>query len=337
MKAALVHEYKQPLQITDVDRPAPAEDEVLIEIEACGVCHSDLHLAEGDWPQFKRLIKMPFIPGHEVVGRVIEKGGAVEHLSIGDRVGVAWLHWSCGECELCREGLENLCPRQSITGASVDGGFAQFIKAKASHALKVPDSLSSEEAAPLFCAGVTVYRAIKKAGIKPGQRVAIFGIGGLGHLAVQIANAFGGRVIAVDVADEKLELARSLGAEKTINATTTDPAKELRSMGGAHVAVVTIGSKAAYNSAFSSIRSAGSLVVVGFPSEDISFPAIMMREMKIFSAATGTRQDVAEVLEMAAGGKIRCQVETRQLDEINEILEDMRRGRITGRVVLSFK
>ncbi len=337
MKAALVHDYKQPLQIEEVARPAIAEDEVLVEVEACGVCHSDLHLAEGDWPQLKRLIKMPFIPGHEVVGRVVEKGSAVEHLSIGDRVGVAWLHWSCGECELCREGLENLCPRQSITGASVDGGFAQFIKAKASHTLKVPDSLSSEEAAPLFCAGVTVYRAIKKADIKPGQRVAVFGIGGLGHLAVQIAKAFGAEVIAIDVADEKLELARSLGAEKTVNAATADPAKELRSMGGAHVAVVTIGSKAAYNSAFFSIRAAGSLVVVGFPSEDISFPAIMMREMKILSAATGTRQDVADVLEMAASGKIRCRVETRQLDEINEILEDMRRGRISGRVVLAFK
>ncbi|HEY7546627.1 MAG TPA: zinc-dependent alcohol dehydrogenase [Blastocatellia bacterium] len=337
MKAALVQEYKQPLQITDVDRPTIAEDEVLVEVEACGVCHSDLHLAEGDWPQLKRLIKMPFIPGHEVVGHVVEKGQAVTDLSIGDRVGVAWLHWSCGECELCREGLENLCPRQSITGASVDGGFAQFIKAKASHTLKVPDSLSSEEAAPLFCAGVTVYRAIKKAEIKPGQRVAVFGIGGLGHLAVQIAKAFGAKVIAVDVSDEKLEFARSLGAETTINAAATDAAKELRSMGGAHVVVVTIGSKAAYNSAFSSVRSAGTLVVVGFPSEEISFPAIMMREMKIISTATGTRQDVAEVLEMAASGKIRCQVEARQLDEVNEIFEDMRRGRITGRIVLTFK
>ncbi|MEW6208949.1 MAG: alcohol dehydrogenase catalytic domain-containing protein [Acidobacteriota bacterium] len=337
MKAALVHEYKQPLRIEDVARPAIAEDEILIEVEACGVCHSDLHLSEGDWPQLKRLVKMPFIPGHEVVGHIVEKGEAVSHLSIGDRVGVAWLHWSCGECELCREGLENLCPKQSITGASVDGGFAQFIKAKASHALKVPDSLSSAEAAPLFCAGVTVYRAIRKADIKPGQRVAVYGIGGLGHLAVQIAKAFGAEVIAVDVSDEKLELARSLGARKTINAATSDAAKELRSMGLAHVVVVTIGSKAAYTSAFYSVRAAGSLVVVGFPSEDISFPAIMMREMKILSAATGTRWDVAEVLEMAASGKIRCRVETRQLDEINQILDEMRQGRISGRVVLTFK
>ncbi|HKP84645.1 MAG TPA: zinc-dependent alcohol dehydrogenase, partial [Blastocatellia bacterium] len=262
MKAAIVRQYKQPLQIEETEKPAPGPDEVLIKVETCGVCHSDLHIAEGDWPPLLKVIKNPVIPGHEVVGRVVEKGEAVDNLEIGDRVGVAWVHWTCGVCELCREGRENLCQRQMITGATVDGGYAEFMKAKATHVMKVPDSLSSEEAAPFFCAGVTVYRAIKNAGIEPGQRVAIFGIGGLGHLAVQIARAFGAEVIAVDIAEDKLDLARSLGAGAAINAATSDAVKEIRKLGGAHVAVVTSGAKAAYDSAFYATRSSGTLVVV---------------------------------------------------------------------------
>lgn len=334
MKAAIVREFKQPLEIAEADKPSPGPDEVLIEVEACGVCHSDLHIAEGDWPPLLRIIKKPLIPGHEVVGRVVEKGEAVTNLDVGDRVGVAWTHWTCGQCDLCREGRENLCPSQMITGATVDGGYAEFIKARASHALKVPDSLTSEEAAPLFCAGVTVYRAIKNAGIRPGQRVAIFGIGGLGHLAVQIAKSFGAEVIAVDIADDKLELARSLGAAITIDAVKEDAVKQIKRMGGAHVAVVTSAAKAAYDSAFYAVRSSGTLVVVGMPAENLSFPAIMMREIKITSSATGTREDLREVLEMAAGGKVKCLVETRPLEQINEVFDQMRRAQIKGRVVI---
>jgi propanol-preferring alcohol dehydrogenase len=335
MKAAVVREFKQPLSIENVETPAIAPDEVLIKVEACGVCHSDLHIAEGDWTQLKRMIKTPLIPGHEVVGHVVEVGEQVSNLEKGDRVGVAWLHWSCGECELCKEGRENLCSKQQITGASVDGGYAEYIKAKASHAAKVPDALDSYEAAPLFCAGVTVYRAIKNAGVQAGQRVAIFGIGGLGHLAVQIAKTFGAEVIAVDIAEDKLELARRLGADHTLNATTVDVVKHLRSMGGAHVAVVTSAAKAAYDQAFYAIRSSGTLAVVGMPADDLTFPAIMMREITITSSATGTREDLREVLDLAAQGKVRCQIETSPLERINEIFDQMRRAQITGRVVLA--
>ncbi|MFY9554539.1 MAG: zinc-dependent alcohol dehydrogenase [Blastocatellia bacterium] len=335
MKAAIIREYKQPIQIEDTDIPEPGADEVLIKVEACGVCHSDLHIAEGDWPHLQRIIKRPLIPGHEVAGRVVVKGDAVTKLEVGDRVGVAWTHWTCGECELCKEGHENLCSKQMITGASVDGGYAEYIKAKASHTLKVPDTLSSEEAAPLFCAGVTVYHAIKISGIKPGQRLAIYGVGGLGHLAVQIAKCFGAQVIAIDISGDKLEFARRLGADITMNATTDDVVKQIRRMGGAHVAVVTSASKSAYDSAFYAVRSCGTLMVVGMPAEDLSFPAIMMREMRIMSSATGTREDMREVLELAAAGRVKCQVETRRLEEVNEVFDEMRRARITGRVVLT--
>lgn len=334
MKAAIVREYKQPLQIEEIPSPTPDSDEVLIKVEACGVCHSDLHIAEGDWTHLLRIIKRPLIPGHEAVGRVVQVGDKVSNLKVGDRVGVAWTHWTCGECELCKEGHENLCSSQSITGATVDGGYAELMTAKASHALKVPDFLSSEEAAPLFCAGVTVYHAIKKSGIKPGQRLAVYGIGGLGHLAVQIGKCFGAQVIAIDIADDKLEFARRLGADITINASA-DVAKQIRKMGGAHVAVVTSAAKAAYDSAFYAVRSSGTLMVVGMPAEDLSFPAIMMREISIMSSATGTREDVREVLELAALGRVRCQVETRPLDQVNEVFDEMRQAKITGRVVLT--
>ncbi len=336
MKAAVIHEYKQPLAIEAVEKPTLAADEVLIQVEACGVCHSDLHIAEGDWQPLLRIIKRPLIPGHEVVGRVVDKGESVTALAVGDRVGVAWVYWTCGECDLCREGHENLCRHQVITGAMVDGGFAEFIKAKASHALRVPDALTSEEAAPLFCAGVTVYRAIKRAKVEPGQRLAVFGIGGLGHLAVQVARHFSAQVIAVDVSEEKLQIARSFGAEMTINAAAEDVVKAMRKLGGLHAAVVTSGAKAAYDSAFYAVRPGGRLIVVGMPAEPLTFPAIMMREITITSAATGTRDDLREVLQLAAEGRVRCLIETQKLDAINDIFDAMRGGKIAGRVVLTF-
>jgi D-arabinose 1-dehydrogenase-like Zn-dependent alcohol dehydrogenase len=180
MKAAVLREFKKPLTIEEVDRPKPGAGEVLIKMEACGVCHSDLHVADGDWSQLAGIVKKPLILGHEIAGRVIEKGPGVRDFEVGDRVGVPWIHWTCGECQFCLEGNENLCTGQKITGVTVDGGYAEFVKAPASHALKIPEGLSSVEAAPLFCAGVTVYRALKHARVSPGQRLAVFGVGGLG-------------------------------------------------------------------------------------------------------------------------------------------------------------
>jgi propanol-preferring alcohol dehydrogenase len=337
MKAAILREFKKPVAIEEVERPKPEAQEVLIEVEACGVCHSDLHVADGDWPQMARIIKLPLVLGHEVAGRVVETGTGVRDLRVGDRVGVAWLHWSCGECELCREGNENLCVRQKVTGVTVDGGYAEFMKAPASHALKIPDALSSVDAAPLFCAGVTVYRALKQAKISRGQRLAIFGIGGLGHLAVQIGIALGAEIAAIDISDEKLALAKSLGAAHTFNAASADVAKEFRKMGGAHVALVTSAAKAAYDMAFNCIRPSGTLLVVGLPAENISFPPILMagREIRIHASAVGTRQDLSETLAMAAAGKVRCETATRPLAQAGEVLDELRRGSVSGRIVLT--
>ena len=337
MKAAILHDFKKPLSIEEVERPLLEADEVLIQVEACGACHSDLHVADGDWTQLAGIVKRPLILGHEIAGQVVDRGEAVTDLQIGDRVGVPWIHWSCGECEFCREGNENLCSRQKITGVTVDGGYAEFVKAPATHALKIPDGLSALEAAPLFCAGLTVYRALKCAGIVGGQRLAVFGIGGLGHLAVQLGRAFGAELTAIDISEEKLELARSFGATHTLNAATTDVIKELRRKGRVHVSLVTSAAKAAYDMAFYCVRPTGTLLVVGLPAENICFPPILMAagEIRIQASTVGTRQDLREVLAMAAAGKVRCQVAARPLAQVNEALDQLRKGQVSGRIVLT--
>jgi alcohol dehydrogenase, propanol-preferring len=337
MKAAILRELKRPLSIEEAAEPQPDADEVLIEVEGCGVCHSDLHVAEGDWPQIVPITKVPLILGHEIAGRVVEKGASVSNLELGDRVGVPWVHWTCGECEFCREGNENLCSKQKITGVTVDGGYAEFVKAPASHALKIPDELSCIEAAPLFCAGVTVYRALKRAKVKPGQRLAVFGVGGLGHLAVQIGHGLGAIVTAIDVTDEKLAQAKELGASVTLNSVTGNVVKEIRRAGGAHAAMVASAAKAAYDTAFRCVRPTGSLLVVGLPSEPICFPAIQMvaLEVDIQASSVGTREDIKELLAMAAAGKIHSQITTRPLADANEVLAKLREGGVSGRIVLT--
>jgi propanol-preferring alcohol dehydrogenase len=336
MKAAVLREFKTPLTIEDVDQPRPDAEEVLLEVEACGVCHSDLHVADGDWPQLVPITKRPLILGHEIAGRVVEKGASVPHLEVGDRVGVPWVYWTCGECDFCREGNENLCVKQKITGLTVDGGYAEFVKVPASHATRIPEGLAAIDAAPLFCAGVTVYRALKHAKIQPGQRLAVFGIGGLGHLAVQIGVGLGALVTAIDVSDEKLAQAKSLGASATLNAASVNVVKELRRTGGVHTALVTSASKKAYDTAFPCVRPTGTLLVVGLPSESLCFPAILMAatEVRIQASSVGTREDLEEVLALGAAGKVRCQTATRPLAQVNEVLEQLRHGQVSGRIVL---
>jgi propanol-preferring alcohol dehydrogenase len=337
MKAAVLHEIRKPLAVEEVERPRPGDNDVLIQVEACGVCHSDLSIADGDWKQFAGITKLPLIVGHEVAGKVVEVGSGVRDLKPGDRVGVPWIHWSCGECEFCRDDFENLCSKQKITGLTVDGGYAEFVKAPASHATKIPDAVPSIQAAPLFCAGVTVYRAIVQARPQRGERLAVFGVGGLGHLAIQIAVNMGLEVAAIDVADDKLALAQSLGAAHTFNAGTTNVVKEMRRRGSAHIVLVTSGSKAAYDTAFYCVRPTGTLLAVGLPANEISFPAIMMAagEVNIKASAVGTREDLRQVLALAAEGKLHVQVASRPLAEANAVLDEMRAGKVSGRIVLT--
>lgn len=337
MQAALLHSFGSALTLEEVPRPVPKAGEVLIQVEACGVCHSDLHVADGDQPSLRAITKTDLIPGHEVVGRVVELGAAVSGVSVGERVGVAWTHATCGTCEPCLEGLENLCRKAVITGVMVDGGFADYMVARASHVMPVPAELGAVEAAPLFCAGLTVYRALKNAGVGAGQRVAVFGVGGLGHVALQIARAWGAEVIALDLDESKLALARELGASLTFHAGNADDIKALRKKGGVHVAVVTSAAKAAYDTAFKCLRPGGTLSVVGLPAEPLSFSALALVgiEARVLGSSVGTRDDLRAVLQLAAQGKLRCITETQPLEQVNQVFERMRRGQIAGRVVLT--
>jgi alcohol dehydrogenase, propanol-preferring len=336
MRAAVLHEFGQPLVLEDVPRPVPQEGEVLLQVEACGVCHSDLHLIRGDWPAFAKLVKRPLIPGHEVVGRVVEIGKTVAEELLDARVGVSWVFWSCGHCLTCREGRENICQNRAITGVTVNGGYAEFMIAKATHVIAIPDSLSATAAAPLFCAGVTVYRALRSAEVLRGQRVAVLGIGGLGHLAIQIARAMEAEVIAIDVDDAKLSLALESGAQQSFNSAKRDIGAELRNSGGVHLALVATPAKSAYDLAFTVLRPGGAVMIVGLPSEPLTFDAVKLarNEARILTSVVGTRQDVRGTLALADTDKLKCHVESRPLAQINEILNAMHSGTLLGRVVL---
>ncbi len=328
MKAAVLQSIGSPLVIEDVPTPSPGSGEVLIKVEACGVCHSDLHLADGDWDLLRPITKIPVILGHEVAGTVAALGEGVTSRALGDRVGVPWIYWSCGECEFCKENREILCLKQKITGCGVDGGFAEYMIAPATHATKLPSSLSAAEAAPLLCAGVTVYRALKQAGLAAG---------GLGHLAIQIARAKGASVAAIDMTDDKLELGKSLGAEWTVNASTEAVHKRMRAIGGAHIALVTSASPAAYETALRCLRRGGTMAVVGMANEPFKGSAVSLGsgETRIVASAVGTRDDLRELFELVEQHPIRCKIETRPLDQVGQVFEELKRGAVLGRIVLT--
>jgi len=334
MKAAVVRAFGQPLVIEEVPVPRPGSGEVLVKIEACGVCHTDLHAAEGDWPVKPQ---PPFIPGHEGVGAVVAVGAGVSHVKEGDRVGIPWLHSACGYCEHCLGGWETLCERQQNTGYSVNGSFAQYALANANYVGHLPKGIGYVEIAPVLCAGVTVYKGLKMTDTRPGDWVVISGIGGLGHMAVQYAKAMGLNVAAVDVDDGKLALARRLGATVTVNARSTDPAAFLKKeIGGAHGALVTAVSPKAFEQALGMMRRRGTVSLVGLPPG--SFPldifGMVLNGITVRGSIVGTRLDLQESLEFAAQGKVAATVAAEKLENINDIFARMHKGEIEGRIVL---
>lgn len=337
MKAAVVREFGAPLVIEEVAVPRPGRGEILVEVAASGVCHTDLHAAHGDWPVKPN---PPFIPGHEGVGTIVAVGEGVTHIKEGDRVGVPWLYSACGHCEHCLGGWETLCESQQNTGYSVNGGFAQFTLADAGYVGRLPDSVGFVEIAPVLCAGVTVYKGLKMTDTRPGQWVVISGIGGLGHMAVQYARAMGLNVAAVDVDDAKLELARRLGASVTVNAMKEDPAAVIkREIGGAHGALVTAVSPRAFDQAQNMLRRGGTLVLNGLPPGDFPLPifATVLNGITVRGSIVGTRQDLQEALDFAAEGKVAATVQTGRLEDINDIFGRMIDGKIEGRIVLDMK
>ncbi len=339
MKAAVAHKLKTPLVIEEVPIPEPGYGDLLVKVTACGVCHSDLHAIDGDWTPPPVL---PLIPGHEVAGTIARTGPGVTGFSVGDAVGVPWMYSSCGACEFCLAGMETICKSGEATGYTKPGGYAEYMVAPAAFVARLPAGADPFAMAPILCAGVTTYRGLKRTGARPGQWVAIVGIGGLGHIAVQYARAMGLRVAAVDVASEKLALAKSLGAEVLINGAETDAVAALQQeIGGAHAAVVTAVATKAFEQAISMLRPAGTVAYIGLPggkADEIrtSISAITNWELTIRGSNVGTRLDLHEAVAFAANGLVKATIRTAPLADINTILDDMRKGRIVGRVVLSF-
>ena len=337
MKAAVVREFGKPLAVEEVPVPEPGRGQVLVKVAASGVCHTDLHAAEGDWP-----VKPtpPFIPGHEAVGIVAETGQDVVGLKEGDRVGIPWLHTACGHCDHCVSGWETLCESQQNTGYSVDGGYAEYALADSAYVGHLPAHLDFMELAPILCAGVTVYKGLKETDTRPGEWVMISGIGGLGHMAVQYAKAMGLHVLAVDIADDKLALAKELGAELTVNAAQENAAAfAQKHIKGAHGALVTAVSPKAFSQALGMLRRHGTLSLNGLPPGDFPLPIfdVVLKRLTVRGSIVGTRKDLHEALDFAAEGRVKAHVHSGSLDDINTIFDTMRQGAIDGRIVLSMQ
>ncbi|MFP8882932.1 MULTISPECIES: zinc-dependent alcohol dehydrogenase [Streptomyces] len=333
MRAAVVRTLGEPLVIEDRPDPRPGPAQVSIRVEASGLCHTDIHAARGDWPVKPN---PPFIPGHEGVGIIERLGDDVTHLSVGQRVAVPWLGWACGRCEHCLSGWETLCERQKNTGYGVDGGHAEMMLAHADFAQPVPDGIDPREAAPLTCAGVTTYKAVKVAGVGPTDLVAVSGIGGLGHLAVQYAKIAGATVAAVDVTDDKLSLAAELGADILIDARKEDPAEVLRKHGGAHAAIALAVDDRATEALQRGLRRGGKLVLVSLPAGGaLRVPVFdtVLNGTSVIGSIVGTRQDLAEVFALHAAGRTKVIYETRPLEAVNDCIEEILGGHVRARVV----
>ncbi len=333
MKAAVVREFKQPLVIEERPIPVPGPGEVVVQIEASGLCHTDIHAAHGDWPVRPT---PPFVPGHEGVGIVTDVGRGVARLKLGDRVALPWLGYACGHCEYCVSGWETLCEQQRNTGYSVDGGFAEYARAAADYAGIVPAGVDPFDAAPLTCAGVTTYKAVKVSGARSSDLVAVFGIGGLGHLAVQYAKIAGASVVAVDVTEEKLAMARHLGADHTVNAAQEDPVAAIKRLGGADQAIALAVSPRAFEQAFGSLRRRGTLVFVALPADNsVQIPIFetVLNGITIVGSIVGTRRDLAEVFELHRDGRTHVVRETRPLSSVNQAIDDVLQARTSARIV----
>jgi len=334
MRAAVVPGFGQPLIIEERAIPEPGPGQVVVAMEASGLCHTDIHAANGDWPVKPTV---PFIPGHEGVGIVTAVGDGVTAPAVGTRVAVPWLGYACGTCRYCLTGWETLCQAQRNTGYSVDGCYAEYFLAEAAFATPVPAGIDPAAAAPLTCAGVTTYKAVKVGNVRPGDLVLVSGVGGLGHLAVQYAKIFGGTVAAVDVTDEKLQLARDLGADIVIDARAEDPAAVIRRHGGADVAIGLAVDSRSFATAYAGLRRGGRLVLVALPaSGELSLPVFdtVLNGTSVIGSIVGTRADLDDVFGLHAAGRTKVSYETRPLADVNAAIDEVLHGKARARIVL---
>ncbi|MEE9219438.1 MAG: zinc-dependent alcohol dehydrogenase [Acidobacteriota bacterium] len=327
MRVAILRELRTPVRIEQGPRPKPARGEILVRIRTSGICHSDLHIMDGDMPTPRPL---PLVLGHEGAGTVEAVGAEVTDWKVGERAGIPWLRWACGRCRECIEGWEALCTSQRGTGYDEDGCWAEYAVCPAAFAARIPEALAWEQAAPVLCAGVTAYKAVKLSGARPGRTLGVFGIGGLGHLGLQYGMLAGARVIAIDVHPTKLALAEELGAEACVDASQGGAARSLRKRGGIDDAVIFATSEHAIQDAVKALNQNGTVVVAALPSGEIRLRAMELagRGVRLIGTSLGTRRDLAEALEMAASGRVQVRVETCRMEEVNAILETMRGHRL---------
>lgn len=333
MRAAVAEKVGEPLVIREIAAPEPGAGQILVRIVATGVCHTDIHAVNGDWPLKPRF---PIIPGHEACGYVAAIGAGVKTLKEGDRVGISWLNGTCGECEYCLTARENLCLSQQNSGYSVNGTFADYAVVSAAYAIPLPPG-DFASFAPILCAGVTTYRGLKETGAKPGETVVISGVGGIGHLAVQYAKAMGLHVVAIDIDDEKLAQSRALGADLAINAEKEFPVNRVkRAVGGVHGALITAVAVDAFRQGIAMLRRGGTCVLVGIPpgTFPLSIFDTVIKGLTIRGSIVGTRQDVREALQFVSDGKVSAIIERRPLEQVNEVIAAIQTGQIKARAVL---
>ncbi|QCX27649.1 alcohol dehydrogenase catalytic domain-containing protein [Nocardioides jishulii] len=332
MKAAVATDFASPLEIRDVPVPDPGPGQVLVRIETCGLCHTDIHAARGEWPVKP---KMPLIPGHEGVGVVERLGEGDLPVSVGDRVALPWLGHACGHCRYCVAGWETYCLTPQYMGYTMDGSYAEYAVAYASHVVAVPDGVSSTDASPLTCAGVTTYKALKVAKPQPNETTLVVGIGGLGHLGLQYARIFGATTIAMDVHDDKLQLAQELGADHVVDGRGDSPA-ELAALGGVDIALVTVPSPSVMRAAHAALNPNGRLVLVGLPADNSLelpvFETVLMGK-SVIGSLVGTRNDLADCFALHANGRTRVITSPRKLDDVNECFEEVLSGQVPARLV----
>ena len=337
MHSAVVEAFGKPLVLREWAIPTPGPGQIVVKTEACGVCHTDLHAAHGDWPLKP---KLPFIPGHEGIGIVSAVGAGVTIVKAGDRVGVPWLYSACGHCEYCLTAWETVCAEAEFGGYTKNGGFAEYILADPDYVAHIPSGLDALAAAPIICAGITTYKGLKETGARPGEWVAISGAGGLGHLAIQYAKVMGLMVCAVDIDDRKLAQATTLGADCVVNAKSGDPAAAVKKLtdGGAHGVLITAPSLIAFNQGVAMTRKHGICVLVGLPPGEFPIPLfdVVANCITIRGSFVGTRHDMAEALGFAAQGKVKADIELQPLSAINDVLHRLEQGDVPARVVIDF-
>ena len=333
MKVAQVTRPGGPFELVEREVPQPGFGEVLVRVQACGICHSDVFTKEGHWPG----IHYPRVPGHEIAGIVNEVGAAVTGWVKGQRVGVGWYGGHCGHCAACRRGDLINCEYLAIPGITYDGGYEEYMVAPADALALMPDGISAEEAAPLLCAGITTYNALRHSGAFPGDLVAIQGVGGLGHLGIQFANKFGYKVAAVSRGADNATLARKLGAHHYIDSQASNPAEELKKLGGAKVILATAPSGKAMTALFEGLGTKGKMVVVGASMDPIQVTPIQLigGRKSLQGWPAGTSADSEDTLNFAVLSGVRPMIEKFPLERANEAYERMMSGKAEYRVVLT--